>query len=135
MLSRIKFKKQKSKNKKETNMNDIVVIGGSEFNLGFQLAGIRNIVTIEQGVGQQVGQQAEKQVEQQTEQKFRELFENPKTGIILTDDKTVQQLTQHFREMVENSAKPSVVVFSLEGKDEGLRKMIIKAIGVDLWEK
>ena len=100
-------------------MSEIVVIGGNEFNLGFQLAGIRNIV----------------EVDEQAEHKFKEAFENPATGIIITDDKTVQKLSSHFRELVEMSAKPSVVVLSLEGKDENLRQMIIKAIGVDVWEK
>ena len=101
-------------------MTEIVVVGGPEFNLGFQLAGIRHIID----------------AEQQAEQKFREAFENPQTGIIITDDKTVEKLSLHFRQMVGLSAKPSVVVLSLEGKDDGgLRQMIIKAIGVDVWEK
>lgn len=100
-------------------MTEIIVIGGPEFNLGFQLAGIRHIID----------------TEQQAEQKFREAFESPQTGIIITDDKTIGKLSPHFRETVELSAKPSVVVLSLEGKDEGLRQMIIKAIGVDVWEK
>lgn len=100
-------------------MTDIVVIGGNEFNLGFGLAGIRHIVEVQHDV----------------EQKFKEVFEDPNTGIIITDDATIQKLPVHFREVVEQSAKPSVVVLSLEGKDEGLRNMIIKAIGVDVWEK
>ena len=100
-------------------MSEIVIIGGNEFNLGFGLAGIRNVI----------------EVDDQVEQKFKEAFDNPQTGIIITDDITVQKLSPHFREIVETSAKPSVVVLSLEGKDEGLRQMIIKAIGVDVWEK
>ena len=100
-------------------MSELVVIGGNEFNLGIALAGIQNIV----------------EVDEQAEHKFKEAFDNPQTGIIITDDTTMQKLSPHFREIAESSAKPSIVVLSLDGKDQGLRQMIIKAIGVDVWEK
>lgn len=100
-------------------INEIVVIGGNEFNLGFQLAGIRNIIDAEENA----------------EQKFKEIFEAPSTGIIITDDKTIEQLSARFREIVELSVKPGVVVLSIQSREESLRQMIIKSIGVDLWEK
>ncbi len=99
-------------------INEVIVIGGNEFNLGFQLAGIRKIIDAEENA----------------EHKFREAFENPDTGIIITDDTTMGKLSANFREIVETSVKPSVVVLSTEGREEGLRQMIIKSIGVDLWK-
>ncbi len=100
-------------------MSEIVVIGGSEFNLGFQLAGVKHIIDADHDI----------------EQRFKDAFENPDTGIIITDDNTIQQLSARFKETVETSSKPSVVVISSDRKEEGLKKMIIKSIGVDLWEK
>lgn len=99
-------------------MPEIAVIGGSEFVLGFQLAGIKKVCE-----------------EETPEKKMLELMKDDGVGIIITDEKTMGRLSEYTREAVEISVKPVTVVVSDEGSSqEGLRKMIKKSIGIDLWK-
>ena len=98
-------------------MPDIIALGGQEFILGFQLAGIKGTI----------------EVSSNPTQDFKELMKKPEVGIIITDDATIKKLPERDRYMVESSVKPVVVVLSTEDYSEGLRKMIKKSIGVDVW--
>ena len=101
-----------------TEKFEIVAIGGEEFTLGFRLAGIKTVET------------------ESPKDDFQKLIENPDLGIIITDEKVLQELPEHFREDIEARVKPVTVALSTtSAAQETLRKKIIKSIGVDLWSK
>jgi len=99
-------------------MGEIVVVGGNEFTVGFQLAGIRVI-----------------EVDKDIEKKVNELLDDPGVDIIITSPKTVDALSERIKDRLFKVVKPVTVVVSEDEKEENIRKMIIKSIGVDLWEK
>ena len=101
-----------------TEQFKIIAMGGSEFTLGFRLAGIETIET------------------KSPREDFEKIFGDPAVGIIITDEKIMQELPEHFREDVEARVKPVTVALSTTAAaQETLRKKIIKSIGVDLWSK
>ncbi len=102
---------------------DVAVFGGSEFTLGFMLAGIKNVVTIEEKEDARAAQ---------AEKKLDELLAEKETGIVIIDDHLLKQMDERTREKVERSVRPVFVPLSTEASQETLRKMIIKSIGVDL---
>ena len=99
---------------------DIAIIGGEEFTLGFRLAGISRVVNIVD--------------EKNTAVKFMDLLLQKDVAIIMTDDTTMNLLDDRTRSEVESSVQPVVVTLSTEASQEGLRKLILKSIGVDLWK-
>lgn len=100
-------------------MSEIVVIGENEFTVGFQLAGIRRVIELDKDIENQV----------------TNLLSDETVGIIITSPKTVDALPERTRDKLFKVVKPVTVVVSEESREENLRKMIIKSIGVDLWEK
>jgi len=44
------------------------------------------------------------------------------------------QLDEHDRMDIEESVMPVFLPLSINASQEGLRKMIIKSVGVDLWK-
>lgn len=100
---------------------EIAVVGGPEFTLGFRISGIRNIFDIED--------------KENAAGRMKEIMQDEKIGVIITDDRTIHGLDERTREAVEMSVKPVTVIVSTEAAaQEALRKMIIKSIGVDLWK-
>ncbi|MBU0979439.1 MAG: V-type ATP synthase subunit F [Nanoarchaeota archaeon] len=96
---------------------EISAIGRAEFVLGFQLAGVRK--TIEVGKSPMEDIQA--------------LTADPEIGIVITDEETMSSLKEHERYQLERSVRPTFIVLSTKSSgQENLRKMIRKAIGVDL---
>jgi vacuolar-type H+-ATPase subunit F/Vma7 len=96
---------------------NIIALGKPEFLLGFRLAGIRTIEAVEN-----------------PREQFEELSEQEEIGIIITDDQTIESVSENYREKLETLVKPVVVVLSLDAaSQDGLRKKIKKSIGVDLW--
>jgi len=104
---------------KKEPMLELAVLGSSQFILGFQLAGIRN--TIEAG--------------NNTLSQIKEIMNDPKTGIIITEESIMNRLDEHDRSDIEASIKPVIIVLSQQAESESLRKMIKKSIGVDVWNK
>ena len=100
-------------------MPELAALGNSEFILGFQLAGIRNTVEVDKNL--------EKNVEN--------LLTNKETGIIVTNQETVDKLPIKLKEKLMNSVDPVAVLISSEATDQNMRDMIKKSIGVDLWSK
>lgn len=100
-------------------MSEIVAIGENEFTVGFQLAGIRRVIELDKDI----------------EKKITTLLNDENVGIIITSPKTVDALSERTSARLFKLVKPVTVVVSEEEKEENLRKMIIKSIGVDLWEK
>ncbi len=97
---------------------EIAVVGGSEFVLGFRLAGIKKALEVEEAPNEVV----------------RKVMEDEDVGIIIIDQKTIDKLDERTREDVEMSVSPVAVILSEESSQESLRKMIKKSIGVDLWQ-
>lgn len=100
----------------ERTQMELAIIGGSEFALGFALAGVKRIIEVD-------GNPAPA---------FKQAMQEEGVGIIITDGATLAKLDEHVREDVERSVKPVVVALSMETTQESLRKMIKKSIGVDL---
>ena len=99
-------------------MVKIAVAGGSEFIVGFQLAGIRDTVEV-------------------TGNYFNEL-KNMKArkdiGIVVVDDKIMENLEQHQRLEIEASIEPVFIPVSTKAEQDSLKRLIKKSIGVDLWK-
>ena len=100
------------------NMVKLAVVGGSEFIVGFQLAGIRNIIEV-------------------TGNYFNELknLKNKKEiGIIVVDEKIMESLEPHQRKEIEASVEPVFIPVSTKVEQDSLKRLIKKSIGVDLWK-
>ncbi|HLC47245.1 MAG TPA: V-type ATP synthase subunit F [Candidatus Nanoarchaeia archaeon] len=101
-------------------MMEIAVLGGQEFNLGFRLAGIRKVIEVQGNPTEEV----------------KRLMADTSVGIVITDDKTLEQLDDYSKTDMQKSVKPVFIVLSAEAvAQDALRKMIIKSIGVDLWKE
>ncbi len=100
---------------------DIAVIGGEEFTLGFRLAGITNVVDLPQ--------------EKDPAEGFAKLLADDSLAIILTDHATLDKLDERTRRDIEENVRPVIVMLSTQTSQEGLRKLIQKSIGVDLWKE
>ncbi len=98
-------------------MVDVAVIGGSEFIVGFQLAGIKQAVEADSDY-------------------FNHLknFKNKKEiGIVVVEEKIMDNLEQHQRLEIEASVDPVFIPLSTTAEQDSLKKLIKKSIGVDLW--
>lgn len=91
-------------------------MGGSDFTLGFRLAGIRKIFNAHEG---------------KNKEDVAALLRDATVGVVIMDQPTFDGLSEPLKEDVTSSIKPVFVILS-EKPQEGLRKMIIRAIGVDL---
>jgi vacuolar-type H+-ATPase subunit F/Vma7 len=99
-------------------MVKIAAVGGSEFIVGFQLAGIRDSIEI-------------------TDNSFNEL-KNLKgrkdIGIIIVDEKAMEKLEMYQRSEIEASVDPVFIPVSAKAEQDSLKRLIKKSIGVDLWK-
>ncbi len=99
-------------------MVKIAAVGGSEFIVGFQLAGIRDSIEI-------------------TDNSFNEL-NNLKSrkdiGIIIVDEKAMEKLEMYQRSEIEASVDPVFIPVSAKAEQDSLKRLIKKSIGVDLWK-
>ena len=100
-------------------MMEIAVLGGSEFILGFQLAGITRTIEVSENPANEI----------------KEVMKAPDVGIIVIDDKTMEKLDENTQQLIESSIKPVSVVVSTKDTNEALRRLIKKSIGVDLLGK
>jgi len=99
-------------------MVKLAVVGGSEFVVGFQLAGIKDIQEVQDNY-------------------FNELknFKNKKEiGIVVVDEKIMENLEQHQRFEIEASVDPVFIPVSTKAEQDSLKRLIKKSIGVDLWK-
>ena len=100
-------------------MAEVAVIGDENFVVGFQLAGIKNV--------QQAGERPF--------EKMKVFMDNKKTGMVIVDETTMEKLNKYERVELENSANPIFLTLSKKDDDERMRRLIIEAVGVDIWEK
>jgi len=97
-------------------MVKLAVIGGSEFVVGFQLAGIKDIVEVSSNY-------------------FNELknMKNRKdVGIVVVDEKIMENIDLYQRQIIESSVEPVFITVSARTEQESLKRLIKKSIGVDL---
>ncbi len=99
-------------------MVKIAVVGGNEFIVGFQLAGIKDVFEV-------------------TGSYFNELknLKNKKEiGIVVVDEKIMENLEPHQRLDIEASVDPVFIPLSTRAEQDSLKRLIKKSIGVDLWK-
>ena len=99
-------------------MVKIAVVGSNEFVVGFQLAGIKDVIEV-------------------TGNYFNELknLKNTKEiGVAVVEEKIIESLEQHQRAEIEASVEPVFIPVSTKSEQDSLKKLIKKSIGVDLWK-
>lgn len=95
---------------------EIAVAGNDDFTLGFRLAGIKKAFNLEKTP-------------------IKSLLSDKSIGILILNGKDVDAMPEHAREEARNSVSPVTVILSENaGEEDALRKMIKKAMGVDLWK-
>ncbi len=97
-------------------MKNIAVVGTGEFTLGFKLAGINEVVIIEEN----------------DEKTIKSFLGRSDLGIVIVDEKVMEKLSPLLHQDIIQSLQPVFVVLSVSGKEDGLREMIMQSIGVDL---
>lgn len=98
-------------------MVNVAVLGPNEFTVGFQLAGIKEIV--------EVSDNPIKDIE--------ELKKRKEIGIVVVDEKIMESLQEHEREEIEDSVDPVFIPLSTKVEQDSLKRLIKKSIGVELW--
>lgn len=99
-------------------MVKIAVAGGSEFIVGFQLAGIRDVIELSSNIFNEM----------------KNLKSRKDLGIVVVDEKIMENLDMHQRLEIEASVDPVFIPVSTKVEQDSLRRLIKKSIGVDLWK-
>ena len=98
-------------------MVNVVVLGGDEFIVGFQLAGIKETVEV-------------------SSEPLKDILEFKKrkdVGIVVVDEKIMEGLDIHQRREIEDSVDPVFIPISTKVEQDSLKRLIKKSIGVELW--
>ena len=98
-------------------MVNIAVLGNDEFIVGFQLAGIKDII----------------QVTNKPFSDIQEIKKRKEIGIVVLDEKIVENLDVHQKQEIENSVEPVFITLSTKAEQESLKSLIKKSIGIELW--
>lgn len=99
----------------DNKKKEIAVIGSEEFRLGFRLAGIKKTYSSEN-----------------FEETMQELLQKPNLGILVTEEKAIQEASKKIQNQIEGSVDPVVIGLSEEAESERLQEKIKKAIGADI---
>lgn len=99
----------------EGRKKEIAVIGRRDFNVGFELAGVREIYD-----------------ETDYKEDIQELVERDDIGIIVTERDLLEDLPGRIQEQVESSVDPVVVPLSQDAESSNLQEQIRKVIGADI---
>jgi V/A-type H+-transporting ATPase subunit F len=98
---------------------EIAVIGGSDFVVGFKLAGIRKTFDVRS--------------DKELEDRIRQCMDDRNLGIIVLHADDLKKLPAALQKAVDESVEPTFI--AIGGREEsGLRDKIRRAIGVDLWK-
>lgn len=100
-------------------MAKVGVLGGSEFIVGFQLAGIRDTFKVTENPLDDINK----------------IKENKEISIVIIDESVLNRFKEHERLKIEDSIDPVFMPLSTEATQEGLRRLIRKSIGIDLWKE
>lgn len=99
-------------------MVKIAVLGGSEFTVGFQLAGIKDTVEVSNNPINDIDN----------------LRDRKDIGIVVVDEKILENLETHQRMDLEDSVDPVFIPVSTKVEQDSLKRLIKRSIGVDLWK-
>ena len=99
-------------------MVKIAVAGSNEFVVGFQLAGIRDIVELNGNYFNEL----------------KNLKFKKEIGVVVVDEKIMESLETHQRLEMEDSVDPVFIPVSTKVEQDSLKRLIKKSIGVDLWK-
>ena len=97
---------------------EIVVLGPSEFTLGFQLTGVAHVQNPSD--------------DKDFNSRIGALLSTPGVGIVIVPSTMIAQMPERLKMKVSESITPTVVAVGSE-EDNTLRDSIKRAIGVDLW--
>ncbi len=101
-------------------MSRIGIIGNSEFILGFRLAGVSDTFRVRE--------------DDEPLPIIKKAIETDGISIIILDERLMDRIDQHERSIVDDSVDPVFITLSTDTAQEGLRSMIKKSIGIDLWK-
>ncbi|MEK6946738.1 MAG: V-type ATP synthase subunit F [Nanoarchaeota archaeon] len=99
-------------------MVKIAAVGGSEFIVGFQLAGIRDTIGLNGN----------------SYSELKSMKSRKDIGIVIVDEKILDGLEPHQRLDIDASVEPVFIPVSTKVEQDSLRKLIKKSVGVDLWK-
>ena len=99
-------------------MVQLAVIGSNEFIVGFQLAGIRNVM-----------EATDKPLND-----LQNIRNDREVGIVVVEEKIMENLEQHQRLEIEDSVDPVFIPVSEKAEQGSLRRLIKRSVGVDLWK-
>ncbi|MBI2656949.1 V-type ATP synthase subunit F [Candidatus Woesearchaeota archaeon] len=99
-------------------MVKLAVVGGNEFVVGFQLAGIKDIIEIGNSPFNDL----------------KNLKQRKEIGIVVVDEKIMETLEPYQRVDIEASVDPVFIPVSAKAEQDSLKRLIKKSIGVDLWK-
>ena len=94
------------------------VLGSNEFVVGFQLAGIKDIIEVSDNPINDINK----------------LKERKELGVVIIDETIMEGLDKHDRIDVEDSVDPVFIPISTKVEQDSLKRLIKKSIGVDLWK-
>lgn len=94
---------------------EIAVIGGNDFTVGFRLAGVSKVYGKEN-----------------YEDKIQELVGRDDIGILVVEQRDLEELPARIRKPVKESVDPVVVPISESGTQEQINEKIRKVIGADI---
>jgi len=101
-------------------MKRLAVIGDPDFNIGFRLAGVRDIYDVTS--------------DEELVKTVESVLNNKEIGVAVIDHKLLKKLPPTLRRAIDESVEPTFVFVGEEGGVEEIREKIRKAIGVDLWK-
>ena len=99
-------------------MVKIAAVGGNEFVVGFQLAGIRDTIELSNNPYNEL----------------RNLKSRKDIGIVIVDENILDGLEPHQRLDIDASVEPVFIPVSTKVEQDSLRRLIKKSVGVDLWK-
>jgi len=100
-------------------MKKLAVVGDPDFNLGFRLAGVRDIFDVTS--------------DEELIKTVEEIFGRKDIGVVVVKHELLKRLPVALKRAVDESVEPTFVALGEEGGVEEIREKIRKAIGVDLW--
>ena len=101
-------------------MKRLAVIGDPDFNIGFRLAGVRDIFDVTN--------------DEELIKTVENILKNKDIGVAVIDYNLLKKLPPTLRRAIDESVEPTFVFVGEEGGVEEIREKIRKAIGVDLWK-
>ncbi|HJN56493.1 hypothetical protein CL615_02695 [archaeon] len=98
-------------------MVNIVVLGGNEFTVGFQLAGIRETIDVSDN----------------PEKDINELKNRKDISVVVVDETVLENFDMEKRLELEDSVDPVFIPVSTKAEQGSLKRLIKKSIGIELW--